>query len=327
MRFNEAKEHAPGRLHTLFTDPYSAFDNSVIERQLHLHVAIDTLIGHAMADRCLMLEVIHGWENGECDPADWQHRTHRIDALGDLRQVAERYHRAIDAQERTWQDEYRYRRADGSYAYVLDRAHVEYDEGGNLHRIYGGMVDISARKEAEVALQRSEELFRNLYANAPIGIYRTTPDGEVLLANDALVRMLGFESFEELARRDLDAEGYDADHPRSDFQQRVESQAAVEGFEAVWLKKDGTPLVVREHARAIRGDDGAVLYYEGTVENVSEQRRFEDALRRLVDLPAGYHDNLFAELVDAAAEALETRWAVLVRPAADGRLEVVADHP
>ena len=99
MRFNEAKEHAPGRLHTLFTDPYSAFDNSVIERQLHLHVAIDTLIGHAMADRCLMLEVIHGWENGECDPADLQHSTHRIDSLGDLRQVAERYHRAIDAQE------------------------------------------------------------------------------------------------------------------------------------------------------------------------------------------------------------------------------------
>ncbi|SHE45338.1 hypothetical protein SAMN02745148_00491 [Modicisalibacter ilicicola DSM 19980] len=99
MPFNEAKEHAPGRLHAIFTDPYSAFDNSVTERQLHLHVAIEALVGRPMADRRLMLDVIHGWQNGECDPSDLRHSMHRLDSLDELRQVAQRYHRAIEAQE------------------------------------------------------------------------------------------------------------------------------------------------------------------------------------------------------------------------------------
>ena len=266
-------------------------------------------------------ETLFGYPLDAYSSADqWEERIHP----DDHDRVLAEHRAAIDAHAPTWQDEYRYRRADGTYAHVMDRAHLEYDENGALHRIYGGMVDITDRKEAELALRRSEELFRNLYANAPIGIYRTTPDGRVLMANDALVRMLGFESFEELAHRDLDAEGYPTEQPRDEFRERVENQSAVEGFETVWLKRDGTPVDVREHARAVRDEDGTVLYYEGTVENVTEQRRFEDALRRLVELPAATGDRVFGQLVEAVSAALGTRWSVLVRPAADGRMEIVA---
>nr|WP_298414567.1 hypothetical protein [uncultured Halomonas sp.] len=99
MPFNEAKEHAPGRLHAIFSDPYSAFDNSVNERQLHLNVAIEALIGQSMADNRLSIDVIHGWENGECEFIDLQHSSHSFASLDDLRQVAQRYRNAIDAQE------------------------------------------------------------------------------------------------------------------------------------------------------------------------------------------------------------------------------------
>nr|WP_299246375.1 hypothetical protein [uncultured Halomonas sp.] len=99
MPFNEAKEHAPGRLHTVFVAPYTAFDNSVTERQLHLNVAIEALIGQAMADNQLTVDVIHGWENGECDPGGLQHSCHRFTSLEDLRQVAGRYRTAVETQE------------------------------------------------------------------------------------------------------------------------------------------------------------------------------------------------------------------------------------
>ncbi|MGC3873442.1 hypothetical protein ACPF7Z_09245 [Halomonas sp. GXIMD04776] len=99
MSFNEAKEHAPGRLHAIFTDPYSAFDNSVTERQLHLNVAIEALLGQPMVGNQLTLDVVHGWENGECDPGNLQHSCHRLASLDDLRQIVERYRQAIEAQE------------------------------------------------------------------------------------------------------------------------------------------------------------------------------------------------------------------------------------
>jgi len=59
--------------------------------------------------------------------------------------------------------------------------------------------DITRRRQAEEALRRSEELFRSVFEHATIGFYRTTPDGRFLMANPAMVRMLGFDSFEELA--------------------------------------------------------------------------------------------------------------------------------
>ncbi|TSA29295.1 MAG: PAS domain S-box protein, partial [Ignavibacteriales bacterium] len=65
------------------------------------------------------------------------------------------------------------------------------------------------RKQAEEALKESEERFRSLYENSTIGLYRTTPNGEILLANPALVKMLGYSSFEELAIRDLDKDGFE----------------------------------------------------------------------------------------------------------------------
>ncbi|MDI5983294.1 hypothetical protein QLQ85_00700 [Halomonas sp. M4R5S39] len=98
MPFTEAKEHAPGRLHAIFADPYSAFDNLVPERHLHLRVAVEALVGQPMADDRLLLRVIHGWVNGYFEPTDLKHSDHRIGSLDDLRDVATRYHRAFEAQ-------------------------------------------------------------------------------------------------------------------------------------------------------------------------------------------------------------------------------------
>lgn len=70
MHYTEAKEHIHGRLHELFSDPYEAFDNDSQERLLHLRVMLYLFVVRPMERELLTLRVIHGWENGGCEPAD-----------------------------------------------------------------------------------------------------------------------------------------------------------------------------------------------------------------------------------------------------------------
>lgn len=130
------------------------------------------------------------------------------------------------------------------------------------------------------ALRASEERFRSLYENATIGLYRTTPSGKILLANPALVRMLGFSSFDELAQRNLEEEARrEPIYDRVAFKRRMESDEVCD-LESAWTRKDGSTVFVRETAKAIRNAAGEALYYEGTVEDITERKQAELALRR-----------------------------------------------
>ena len=152
--------------------------------------------------------------------------------------------------------------------------------------------NIQERKRAEEALHESEARFRSLFDNSPIGIYRTTPAGEILDTNPALLAMLGYATLDELRRRNLEDTGFQPNYPRAKFKETIERDGRVRGLEARWKRKDGTELVVRENAQAVRSVDGTVLYYEGAVEDVTERTRAEEARRRL------------AAAVDQAAEAV-----------------------
>ncbi|MDT0500480.1 MULTISPECIES: hypothetical protein [unclassified Halomonas] len=92
MPFTEAKEHAPGRLHRIFTDPYTAFGNMATERLLHLQVALAELVTRPLRQRTLLVRLIHGWENGECAPESLRHGDYRLGSLDELRAL-EAHHR------------------------------------------------------------------------------------------------------------------------------------------------------------------------------------------------------------------------------------------
>ena len=139
--------------------------------------------------------------------------------------------------------------------------------------------DITERKQAEETIRASEERFRTLYENNTLGLYRTTPDGQILLANPALVKMLGFKTFDELHARNLEQQGYEPSYPRSQFLELMESQGQVQGLESVWDRQDGSFIFVRESARAIRDSAGKTLYYDGTVEDITERKQAEDKLK------------------------------------------------
>ena len=142
--------------------------------------------------------------------------------------------------------------------------------------------DITERKQAEAALQESEERFRSLVENATVGIYRTTPEGRILMANPALIRMLGFQNFEELAVRNLEEEGFEPGYTRSDFHARMERDCEVKGLEVAWAKLNGEAIFVRESARAIRHKDGKILWYDGVVEDITAEKKAEAEHVRLV---------------------------------------------
>jgi PAS domain S-box-containing protein len=170
---------------------------------------------------------------------------------------------------------------DGHSVCLLTSGIPILDAQGNLMGYRGTDKDITERKRAEAALRESEERLRILFDNLTIGVYRTTPDGRVLTANAALVKMLGFSSFEELAARNLETDGFGPINPRSHFKQLVEQKGLIRGLESAWHMHDGRVIYVRENARVVRGKNGEILCYEGTVEDISERLRIEEEKRKL----------------------------------------------
>ena len=136
---------------------------------------------------------------------------------------------------------------------------------------------------------RSEERFRCLFEDSPIGIYRTTPGGRFLLANPAAIRMAGCATFEELAEVNLESDSPNAGYDRGEFKRRLEADGEVRGLESAWRLRNGEVLYVRENARAVRHIDGSVQYYEGTLEDITDRRRAEAALRE--------HEELLANVI------------------------------
>lgn len=164
----------------------------------------------------------------------------------------------------------------GAVDYVLKenmtRLPIAVDEALRLKQLkHEGM-------ETQKALTESEERFRNLYEKAPIGLYRTTPEGKIISANQALFKMLGYSSFDELATRNLEQDGFESPYDRKKFISQIESQGEIYNMEARWTCYDGNIIVVKESAVAIRDANGKTLYYDGTIEDITERKRMEEEL-------------------------------------------------
>lgn len=142
-------------------------------------------------------------------------------------------------------------------------------------------------------LRLKEERYRVLFEHVPVPLYRTTPDGRILDANEALAQMLGYGSPAELIA--LNATALHADSGgREAWKVVVEADGVARDFILKLRRRDGSVIWVRDTARVVRDGRGTVLAYEGMLEDITERRRAEEALRqsearlrRLVDnIPA-----------------------------------------
>jgi PAS domain S-box-containing protein len=134
------------------------------------------------------------------------------------------------------------------------------------------------RNQAEEVLKESEERFRTLFENSTIGIYRTTPDGQILLANPTLIKLLGYSSFKELAGRNLEKDGFEPSYERTHFMDIMKREGEVKGLESAWTRMDGTKLFISESARAINDKEGKIIYYDGIVEDITLRKKAEQEL-------------------------------------------------
>jgi len=129
-------------------------------------------------------------------------------------------------------------------------------------------------KLTQGALKQSEEHYRSLFDGVPVGLYRTTPDGNILDANPTLLEMLGYPDLETFLDRNAQ-DVYVNPKDRNQFKMQIETQKSSHAFEIQMLQYNGTIIWTENYSRAVRDADGAVLYYEGSLIDVTERKKLE----------------------------------------------------
>ncbi|MEG4803672.1 PAS domain S-box protein [Microcoleus sp. ARI1-B5] len=153
------------------------------------------------------------------------------------------------------------------------------DSSGIVTHFIGVQSDITDRKQAEFALKQAEEKYRSIFENATEGIFQTAPDGRYLSANPALARMYGYDSPSELIAK-CSANNLYADRTRrADFIAEISRVGSLKEFESCVIRLDGSTTWISENVREVEGENGELLYYEGTVAEIADRKRAEAALR------------------------------------------------
>ena len=161
--------------------------------------------------------------------------------------------------------------------------------------------DVTERVSAETELRASERRYRGLFDGVPVSLYRTTPDGRILDANPALVELLGYpdrESLLAVSAADLFAD------PEARVRQQalLERAGEIRDFEVRLRRCDGTAIWTEDSGRIVRDADGQEAYYEGSLRDISERKRAEEALRerqqRLEFVVEHSPDNVFLQDAD-----------------------------
>lgn len=174
--------------------------------------------------------------------------------------------------------EVQFRRGDGRVVWLNLNARALRDEAGDFVTLEGTMEDISQRKQAEAALRASEARFRTLFDSVPTGLFRVAEDGRILDANPAALRIMGFGSLEEAQQAGPRPVSVDADE-RERWRALLDSTGVVEGLEVRYSRHDGSVIWARVSTSVVRDQAGAMVCYEGSIEDISEDKRAEAALR------------------------------------------------
>ena len=162
--------------------------------------------------------------------------------------------------------------------------------------------DVSSRKLTEQALKLAETKYRSIFENALEGIFQSTPSGHYLNVNPALARMYGYESPQELMQHltHIEMQLYVKPERRTEFMRIMAEEGTVSKFESQIYRRDGSVIWISEYARAVRDEDGTVLYYEGTVEDITERKRAEAQIQAQAALLDKARDAIMVIELDGA---------------------------
>jgi phosphoserine phosphatase RsbU/P len=144
------------------------------------------------------------------------------------------------------------------------------------------------RKRWELALLQAERKYRSIFEHSAEGIFQTSAAGQYISANPALARIYGYSSPDALMSglTDIADQLYVDPSRRDDFVRLMEQHDVVTDFESRVRRRDGAIIWISENVRAVRDEKHRLLYYEGTVEDITERKRVEQQVR---DSEALYH--------------------------------------
>jgi len=154
-----------------------------------------------------------------------------------------------------------------------------YDEDGKLRGFARLTRDITERRQAEDALSRSEQDYRMLFENLPIALYRSAADGRILDANPAMVKMFGYKDRESILPVNISDLHVDPDSNKK-FTSEIEKTDFIFNFEAELKRLDGTTFWSEDRSQIIRDEDGKLMFYEGSLIDITERKRSEEKIRR-----------------------------------------------
>ncbi|MEP6485824.1 response regulator [Microcoleus vaginatus GB2-A3] len=143
------------------------------------------------------------------------------------------------------------------------------------------LANVLERKRTEAALRQSETKYRSIFENAVEGIFQTTPSGHYLSGNRALARIYGYESCTQMLAEltDINRQFYIDPHRRAEFMAQLRARRQVSKFESQIYRRDGSKIWISENARSICDENGSVLYYEGTVQDITDRKQAESAMQ------------------------------------------------
>jgi diguanylate cyclase (GGDEF)-like protein/PAS domain S-box-containing protein len=205
--------------------------------------------------------------------------------------------------------QYRIVTASGEVKWVVERGIAVVDEIGQPV-IEGFVEDVSARHGTLEALEHAELRYRNIFEHASEGIFQTTRDGRYLAANPALARLYGYATPEELIAdlSEIERRLYVVASRREDFRRLMESHGEVVNFESEVYCRDGSKIWISENAHIVRGTNNEFICYEGTVQDITERKTYQEQLERQAnhDLLTGLPNrNLLADRLDQSIARAE----------------------
>lgn len=150
------------------------------------------------------------------------------------------------------------------------------DELGQLITGFNEMLGQIQMRDS--ALTSAEEKYRSIFENAIEGIYQSSPDGQFITVNPAFAHILGYDSPENLISTvtDLKEQIYVRARDRETIKHLISENGFVKDYLTRFYRKDGSIIHVSMNVRSVRGDHGNILYYEGTVEDITQRLRADE---------------------------------------------------
>jgi PAS domain S-box-containing protein len=237
---------------------------------------------------------VFGWAEiveNTVNAAWWIERIHP----DDRKRVEEGFNKTVHYEsENHWQDEYRFKKSDGTYAEVYDRAYLLRDNAGKAIRMIGAMLDITERKLAEKKLRESEERFRSIFDKSPVGSVIVGLDKKFVKCNTAFCTFLGY-THDELIGKAISDITYPEDKELGMLEMKLLIQGEIESstFQKRYLHKNGSIIWGEITISLVRESNKEPLYFLPVIKDITARKQAEEVLHARTALLQNITNHMF----------------------------------